>query len=296
MTDRMLFALPGNESLADSLASKLDLGVGDLEVRRFPDGESYVRYGSDVRNRTVVLVCSLDRPDDKFLPLLFSAAAAREHGAKAVGLVSPYLAYMRQDKKFRPGEAVTSSYFARTISIHFDWLITVDPHLHRRHALEEIYSLRTILLHATPLVAAWVRQEIETPLLIGPDSESEQWVTAVANEAKAPHVILQKIRRGDRDVSVTVPDVDQWSDHTPVLVDDIISTARTMIETVRHLHSGGMRPPVCIGVHGIFAGEAFQDLKNAGVAKIITTNTVRHTTNEIDISDLVANGLNQPDL
>jgi len=291
MTDRMLFALPGNETFADLLASKLDIEVGELDVRRFPDGEAYVRYGSTVRDRSVALVCSLDRPDDKFLPLLFSAAAARDHGATSVGLVCPYLAYMRQDKQFRRGEAVTSTYFARTISTVFDWLITVDPHLHRRNSLNEIYSVRTIMLHATPLVAAWVRKEIENPLLIGPDSESEQWVASVAEEAEAPYVILQKSRHGDRDVVVSVPAVDKWSDHTPVLVDDIISTARTMIETVRHLHGSGMRPPVCIGIHGIFAEKAFQDLMNAGAARIITTNSVRHATNEIDISDLVANSM-----
>lgn len=293
MTGRMLFALPGNEALTASLASELNLEVGELEVRRFPDGESYVRYGSDVGNKTVVLVCTLDRPDDKFLPLLFSAAVARDHGATAMGLVSPYLAYMRQDQQFRPGEAVTSTYFARTLSSVFDWLITVDPHLHRRRGLEEIYSLRPILLHATPLVADWVRKEVKKPLLIGPDSESEQWVASVAEEAAAPHVVLQKIRRGDREVSVTVPDVDKWSDHTPVLVDDIISTARTMIETVQNLRQCGMRPPVCIGIHGIFAGKAFHDLMDAGTAKIITTNSVRHVTNEIDISDLLVNGLAQ---
>src|SRR5690606_18318447 len=90
------------------------------------------------------------------------------------------------------------------------------------------------------------------PLLVGPDSESGQWVSAVARAAGVPYIVLRKTRRGDHDVSVSVPDVERHRHRTPVLIDDIISTARTMIETVVHLKRAGLRPPVCIGVHAVF--------------------------------------------
>jgi ribose-phosphate pyrophosphokinase len=233
----------------------------------------------------------LGRPDDKFLPLMFAAAAARELDAAKVGLVSPYLAYMRQDRRFQPGEAVTSTYFARLLSSQIDWLVTVDPHLHRRESLAEIYSIPTQVMHAAPLISDWIRAEVKRPLLIGPDSESEQWVAAVACNAGAPHVVLWKMRRGDRDVEVSVPDVARWRDHTPVLVDDIVSTGRTMIETIGHLKREGMQPPVCIGVHGIFAVEAFSDLMAAGAGRVVTTNTIPHMTNSIDVTALLAHGV-----
>ncbi len=195
---------------------------------------------------------------------------------------------MRQDRRFQPGEAITSDYFARMLSAQIDWLVTVDPHLHRREALAEIYSVPAQVAHAATLIADWIRQEVEQPLLIGPDSESAQWVAAVAGAAGAPYVILEKTRRGDREVEVSVPEVDRWRDRTPVLVDDIVSTARTMIETVGHLKDSGMRPPVCVAVHGIFAGTAYEDLEAAGACRIVTTNTVPHPSNVIDISDLLA--------
>jgi ribose-phosphate pyrophosphokinase len=236
----------------------------------------------------VVLLCTLDRPDDKFLPLLFAAAAARDLGAKRVGLVVPYLAYMRQDRRFNEGEAVTSSYFARILSAGIDWLVTVDPHLHRRTSLDEIYSVPARVVHAAPLISAWIRQNVERPLLIGPDSESAQWVAAVARDADAAHLVLNKVRHGDRDVEVSVPDVAKWRDHTPVLIDDIVSTGRTMIEAIGHLKREGTRPPVCVAVHGIFADDAYQNLITAGAARVVTTTSVPHVSNAIDIAALLA--------
>ena len=99
----LLFPLPGNENFCARLASAMAADCGVLEYRRFPDGESYVRLRDAVRDRDVVLVCTLNAPDEKTLPLLFAGRTARELGARRVGLVAPYLAYMRQDKRFQPG-------------------------------------------------------------------------------------------------------------------------------------------------------------------------------------------------
>lgn len=287
----LIFPLPGNEFLARKLAELLDGELGRLEFRRFPDGESYVRYHSDIAGRPVILVCSLNRPDEKTNALIFAAGAAKELGADGIGLVAPYLAYMRQDKRFHPGEAVTSTYFAAMINAWFDWMVTVDPHLHRRESLSEIYSIPTQALQAAPAVADWIRKQVDKPVLVGPDSESEQWVGAVATLADAPYLVLEKTRHGDRDVEVTVPQVEDWRDHRPVLVDDIISTARTMIETVSHLKHARMPVPVCIGVHAVFAGEAYQDLQIAGAGQIVTCNTISHASNGIDLSPVLAEGI-----
>lgn len=289
----LLVPLPGNEGLAKTLAEAAGAELGRLEVRRFPDTETYLRYDTSPAGRSVVMLCSLDRPDDNVLPLVFAAAAARDLGATSVGLVSPYLTYMRQDRRFRPGEAVTSAYFAGMLAPQVDWLVTVDPHLHRRSALSDIYAVPAIALHAAPLIAAWMRDNVERPLLVGPDAESAQWVAAVAGDVGAPHLVLDKIRRGDREVEVSAPEVVRWRDFTPVLVDDIVSTARTMIETVGQLRRAGMRPPVCVGVHGIFAGTAYQDLLRAGASRVVTTNTIPHESNAIDVTGLLADAVTE---
>ena len=293
MMKPIIVSLLGNEALAERIAANLHAEQVPLETRQFPDEETYLRYGGSVAGKIVLFVCSLDRPDRKFLPLVFAAQTARDLGARAVGLVAPYLAYMRQDFRFKPGEAVTSRCFGHLLSSQFDWLITVDPHLHRHNSLGDIYSVPTMVVHAAPLISSWIRAEVEQPLLFGPDGESEQWVGAVAKAAGAPFVVMSKIRRGDRDVEVSLPQLDQWRDRTPVLIDDIVSTARTMIEGVKRLRARGMATPVCVAVHGIFAGDAYDALRTAGAARIVTLNTIPHASNEIDVSALLADAVRE---
>jgi ribose-phosphate pyrophosphokinase len=287
----ILFVFPGNQAWAEPLAREIDAELGRLTLRHFPDGESYVRIESEVGQREVMLAATLNNPDGKLLPLMFAAGILRDLGAARIGLVAPYLAYMRQDKRFHSGEAVSAAQFAQLLSGTVDWLVTVDPHLHRIHSLDEIYSIPTHVAHAAPLIADWICRNVENPLLIGPDSESAQWTTAVANACGAPSLVLQKVRRGDRDVEVTVPDVETWRTHTPVLVDDIISTAHTMIDTVRQLKQAGLPDAVCIGVHAVFAGDAYDALMAAGAARIVTCNSVPHASNAIDLSSLLGDGI-----
>lgn len=282
----IILALPGNEILAKKLAEKLSFPIGKITARSFPDGESYIRIHDKVKAKKVILVCSLHQPDGKLLPLYFLSKIVKELGAKSIWLVAPYLAYMRQDKVFRKGEGITSQYFASLLSQFTDNLITVDPHLHRISNLNEIYSIPTKVVHAANHISQWILENVASPLLIGPDIESEQWVSMVAKNAHAPFIILSKKRRGDSEVKISIPKVKSFLHYTPVLVDDIISTARTMIETVGHLKNAGMKPPICIGVHAIFANQAFQKLLDSGIAKVVTCNTIPHESNAIDLSDL----------
>lgn len=283
----LLFALPGNEAMIRGLAGEIKGEIGVMEMRSFPDEETYLRFGTALEDRSVILVCTLDRPDAKFLKLAFAAATARELGARRVGLVAPYLAYMRQDKRFRPGEAVTSVAFARLLSAEIDWLATVDPHLHRYPSLDAIYAIPTRTAHAAPLLAAWIRSNVERPLLIGPDIESEQWVAAVADMVGGPYRVLRKERRGDRDVKISVPDLHLFSDCVPVLIDDIVSSGHTMMEAARHLREQGLPPVVCVGVHALFSDESYRNLSGFASA-VVTTNAVPHPSNAIDLTPVVA--------
>lgn len=289
--DSIYISLPGNEKLGTELAEKSASKTGEIILRYFPDGETYLRLLTDVKGKRVIIVCTLDHPDTKLLQLYFLANTAKELGATEIGLVCPYLAYMRQDKRFKVGEAVTSAYFAKLLSQFADWMITIDPHLHRRNSMNEIYSIPVKVLHAAPLVSAWIKNNVKNPLLVGPDSESEQWVNKVAEAAGAPFIVLNKVRRGDKEVEITVPDFSKWKEYQPVLVDDIISTAHTMIETANHLLKAGFNKPVCIGVHAIFAGNAYMELMHTGVDRIISTDSIRHETNRINIAELIFQNL-----
>ncbi len=291
MTNTMLFALPGNENIGNSLAHTLKVEVGDAVIRRFPDGESFIKINSTVKGKNIFLICSLNQPDDKLLPLYFISKTLKEFGALHITIIAPYLAYMRQDKRFSEGESVTSALFASLISSFIDKLITIDPHLHRRSSLNEIYTVPTVVLHAAPLISKWIKDNVPNALLVGPDMESEQWVSQVANEAGVPYIVLEKKRLGDRNVEIKVPEVSNWENHIPVLVDDIISTAKTMIVTATHLVNNGYKPAICIGVHGIFADNSFFELLGSGVDKVITTNSIPHASNRISVANLIAEAI-----
>ena len=290
MTPPLIIPMPGNEAMAASLSSTLHADLGVIETRQFPDSETYLRIVSDVAGRNVVIVCTLDRPDGKLLPLVFAAEAARDLGATGIGLVAPYLAYMRQDRRFNSGEAISSKSFARLLSSTFDWLVTVDPHLHRYASLDELYAIPSSVVHAAPDLADWIRASVERPWVIGPDSESEQWVSQVAARAGCPYAVLSKHRLGDRHVEITLPDVSAFSGRTPVLVDDIASSARTMIESCKKLTAAGLPAPVCVAIHPLFSPKSHHALQEVA-SDIVTTNTVLHETNKIDLSKSLANGV-----
>jgi len=284
----VLLAFPGNEALAGLLADSLGSQCLPVALHGFPDGETRLRLPALSSTDNVALVCSLDRPDAKYLPLIFAAATARQKGARRVGLIAPYLGYMRQDIAFHEGEAITARLFAAELSGSFDWIATVDPHLHRIPKLDAIFTIPAIAVHAAPAIADWISTNVERPVVVGPDSESAQWVSEIAKNCRAPYATFRKTRRGDSDVVVSgeLP-----AGGTAVIVDDIISTAHTMAEAVRATRRQFGSAPWCIGIHAIFASDADEILNRAGIRGVLTTNTVQHATNRIDISAPLAEAM-----
>ena len=280
----------GNEASthrAGALAQRVHAPLLEVEWHRFPDGETGVRVAGEVPERIIVFA-DLAQPDPKFLPLTFLLDALRELGARHITLVVPYLPYLRQDARFRAGEAITSRTFARIVSQFADRLVTIDPHLHRYRQLEDVYDLDGAALSAAGIIGEWIRGNVQRPLLVGPDSESRQWVERAATAANAEFVVLEKVRRGDRDVSVTLPETFRQADRTPVLVDDIVSSGHTMSEAVRALRARNAPAPVCVSVHALFADDAEELLRDAGAMQVVSTNTIPHASNAIDILDLLA--------
>lgn len=290
----LLFALEASHPLAESLTHSLDLQRGELQRRHFPDGESYLRViTSDVAGRHCLVLADLARPDDKFLPLVFLVSTLRELGARSVGLVAPYLCYMRQDIRFAAGEALTSRIFAELVSGQLDWLVTVDPHLHRYRSLEEIYTIATSAVAGSPALAAWLGQQDEPLLLVGPDAESEQWVQAIAKAIEQPFVVGTKERRGDRQVVVTLPDLGAYQGRTAVIIDDVIASGHTLLETLYTLQRAGFEQIDCAAVHGIFADDADHRLLQAGLRRLITSNSIPHWSNTVDLAAALAGPVQQ---
>jgi ribose-phosphate pyrophosphokinase len=283
----VFLAFQDDAPLAAKVAVRVGAHLGKLHWRHFPDRESLVTLEEPLAP-DVVLFASLDDPDRKAVALRFAARTAREFGARRVGLVAPYLAYMRQDTRFHPGQAISASIFAGFLGESVDWLVTVDPHLHRIGRLDEVFRIPASCVASAPELARWIQREVRDPVLIGPDSESAQWVAEVARLADAPYEVLSKTRRGDRDVEVSLPAIDRLHGRTPVLVDDIVSTGRTLIAAVARLRELQLPAPVCVVIHPIFARDAWQALRDAGAGRIVSTDSIAHPSNAISLEEPVA--------
>ncbi len=291
----MLLAFEDERALAEALAEDLGLALAFIREHRFPDGELKLTLPPTLPSR-VVMLRGLHRPNEKLVALLLAAGTARRLGATDLTLVSPYLAYMRQDIEFNPGEAISQGIVAGFLANLFDAVVTIDPHLHRIASLDEVMPrCRGIALTAAPLLGTWIAGRFEAgrrPLIVGPDEEAGQWVSAAAAASGLDGVVCTKTRRGDRDVVVEVPPV-PLEGRAVVLLDDVASTGQTLVEAALALRARGVASIDAVVTHALFVGDAAQRLAGAGIGRIWSTDAVPHPTNAISVAPLIAGAITQ---
>lgn len=288
---KIVLSFSYSQILARKIAKKLNAEFSLVKVKEFPDKEKLIQINTDVKNKQIIVVDSLFNPDEKILDICLTADTAKDVGAKQVILVAPYLCYLRQDKRFHKGESISSKTIAKIISPFFSKLITIDPHLHRYKSLGIIYRLKTKVLTANSLIGEYVKTHYTNSVIIGPDEESYQWVEVIAKIAGAEVTVCKKTRFSSRNVKVVLKNNIKIKGKEVIIVDDIISTAHTMIEAAKHVKKYKPKSITCIGVHGLFVENAYKKLKKAGVDSVITTNSIQHITNKIDLSCLISKNI-----
>lgn len=277
--------------LGSGIAKLLRINHSSLIVDKFPDGELRVRLGCDVQGREIVFVQSFYRDvSDCIVEIILAVHTAIELGAKKVVLVAPYFPYMRQDKRFHQGEAVSQKIIASLVDKYFDEVHIMDPHLHREDKLEHIFRIKSKKLTANSLIAGYIRENIKKPVIIGPDEESYKWARHVAEMLNVESRILMKKRYSSYHVEVKLNKKLDLKGKNVVIVDDIISTGHTILETAKELRKLGAKNIHCICVHGIFANDALGKLRKAGI-KVVSTNTVPNKFAKIDVSGVIAESL-----
>ncbi|PMR75361.1 ribose-phosphate diphosphokinase [Billgrantia endophytica] len=295
MTAGMLYCQE-EASSAGRLAATVGIAAYEIGCHRFPDDElrlslPFARAGTFPD--PLVVYRSLDRPNEKLVELLLIARHARKHGVKRLVLVAPYLAYMRQDIAFHPGELVSQQLIGEFLADLFDAVITVDPHLHRIDRLDQAIPIdHAIALSGAPRLAELIREKHGDALLVGPDAESSQWVESAAKVTGFGYGICRKIRHGDREVDIALPELDVDGRHV-VLMDDVASSGHTIALAARLLLEAGAASVDVAVTHALFASDAMDVIQDAGVGNIWSTDCIPHESNAIAMAPVLADALEQ---
>ncbi len=283
----LILAFPGYEREAQAFAAAAAIPCATLDVHHFPDAESKVMLPANPPDH-IILCNSLEHPNEKLVDLVLAADGARNQGAKSVSLVAPYLCYMRQDKAFHRGEVVSQRVIGKLLAAYFDNVLTVDAHLHRIHQLSEAIPVRhAVNISAAGPMARFIRQHVEQPYLIGPDGESEQWVSEIATHGGMEYSVALKERFGDREVRVNLPP-GGYQGRNIVFVDDVASTGETLLQAVLAVKK---YQPACVSVlvtHALFVDQAIPRLRQAGVSNIWSCDSIAHPTNAVPLAATLA--------
>lgn len=290
----MLITSCGNsQGIAKAVAKSLRASYSPVHISDFPDGDLYLKFDAPVKGKIVVIVHSFQpHSNESLLKIIFAAETAKDLGAKKVILVAPYLAFLRQDARFHPGEAISSKVMAKHLSLCIDKIITIDGHLHRFRTLDALFHIPGKDLTANSSIADYIQKKnTKEVVIIGPDWESFQWAEKIAQKIGAPVTVFEKKRSSSRKVSEKMIKPINMKGKHAIIVDDIISTGHTVIEAAKLAYAQGAKDVSTIAVHGLFVENALVKLKKAGVRQIVTTNCIEHPTNKIDVAPLLVEEL-----
>lgn len=280
-----------SENLANSVANQLGVTSGKVEMKRFPDGEKYLRVLDDVKDHHVIVIQSMHHTPDEFLFEYFLLVdALKDLGAKRVTGFIPYFAYARQDERFKPGEALSFKTVSKLIeSVGTDEVFTIDLHQHRVLKSSEVFRIPSRNLSAMPLLADYVKKEgmLRNPLVIGPDVEAEQWAKLAAETLHTDYDVFEKKRFAADRVEVR-PRKANAKGRDILIVDDIISTGGTIIEASKILFSQGVTRIEVACTHPILATNSLDRIREAGVANVIGTDTVPGPISYVSVAPLIA--------
>jgi ribose-phosphate pyrophosphokinase len=286
----LLLYFEDEQDAATRVAQAGQLALAKIERHRFPDGELKLRLPATLPAQVVILR-SLNDPNEKLIELLLAAHSARASGATHLTLLAPYLAYMRQDMAFQPGEVVSQRIVGRFLAELFQAVITVDPHLHRVATLQEAVPVaKAVVISGAPLLSDLIHQRVQNPLLVGPDEESAQWIALAASRHGFDYAVCRKVRNGDRAVQIVLPAL-ACTGRRVVLLDDVASTGHTLAQAARLLLAAGAASVDAAVTHALFADDALQVMHDAGIGAVWSTDCIAHPSNAVSMAASISEAL-----
>jgi ribose-phosphate pyrophosphokinase len=275
---------PASQLLASKVATAMDCELALCEFKMFPDKEMYIRIMDEIGSDAVIIQSTITDLDFVALLLLIDACST----ADRIHVVIPYMGYARQDKQFKPGEALSARAMARTIEA--DRVITVN--IHEKSVLDH-FRCNAVSINAAPHMGTYLRDmDLHRPVMLAPDEGAIYLADSAAAKLGADCDYLEKKRISGDTVYMTPKNLDVTG-RDVVILDDMIATGGTMAEAVRMLREQGAAEVYVACIHPVLAGGAVNKLCNSGVMDIIATDTVDKAVSRVSVAPLIARALSQ---
>lgn len=275
MKNFLLFSGSSNMPLAHTVAKRLDIQLGKVDLTRFADGEIRPWIQEDVRDKTVFVLQSLaGNMDGHIMELCLMGDAIRRSAPKTMIAIIPYLGYARQDKQHRVGEPVSARVIAKFLEVSkFQEVISLDLH---NEAIVGFFQVPVTHLTALPMLSDAVKKmHLSDMVVVAPDVGGVKRARNLAYSLDVPMVVMEKKRFLDRhDQSEAFQIIGEVKGKSVVIIDDVISSGGTIINGARSLKQAGVKSVTVLATHPVCAGDAFEKLSKSEIDHLVITDTI----------------------
>ena len=267
-----------SKTIADNLSKLLEIDIVKAQIKRFADGELYLRIIDNIDDEEILLIQNT-YPDQNIIELLLLQDAIINGNARKLITIIPYYGYARQDKIFEKGEIISAKTLAKIISFNSDEIITVDPH--KEHILN-FFSIPAFSCSAIEEISNYFKLK-NLDLILAPDKGALNRVREAANLIDCEYDYMEKNRIDSYNIEIKPKNI-EVKDKNVAIIDDIISTGGTMAKSIKELKKQGAKKVYVACTHGLFIGEAINKLKSVKCDEIISTDTLLSDYSKVSVS------------
>lgn len=307
----MIIGGSASQNLAAKIAKELNWELCSLEIRKFPDGEKYIRLKSEIPEKVAIIQSTGYPQDENIMELIFLIKTAKELGAKDITVIIPQFGYGRQEKRFKSGEVVSAEIVANLIeNAGATKVLSITLH---EESVKEFFNIPTFNISAMPPIADYISTITNDPIIIAPDKGALGFAEELATILNCECTYMEKIRLSPEKVETKIVEIrcdfppeselskcdigEKQTNITAVknkeaiIIDDIISTGGTIVNATRILNEHGAKSVDVCCVHGCLVGDAVLKMSAAGIRNIASTDTLISDTSCISVAKLIANSL-----
>ena len=270
-SDYKVFSGSSNQGLAEKIANKLDKPLGSVELKRFSDGEIWVKYGENIRGSEVFIIQSTNPPAENLLELLLMLDAAKRASATRITAVIPYFGYSRQDRKDQPRVSITAKLVANLITVAgADRVMTMDLHAAQ---IQGFFDIPFDHLYGSTMFTGLLNNIKQNLVVVSPDVGGIKMARSYAKRLHADLVVIDK-RRPKQNLAEVVHIIGNVDGKDILLVDDLIDTAGTFVGAIDALKKNGAKNIYGAITHPLFSGPALERIQGSELSKLYVSDTI----------------------